>query len=323
MAKFELRIVSLFIIMLLVAVNIYMYHTMSTENNRLRLMLREKEDLCEELYSQLKPLEEEVRMLNESYHKVLEANGKLEEALKYLQGKLVLPYNFTFVTPSEFAERYHFAYSDEMVEFVMNATGGWDGSEEDFLSDLYKIYVSWSSVFIYDENPPPVAVYLPYINIGGWNYYKTEIGDEYLAEVLFYEDNPIKVPVWSVVLDFNRRRGVCTNYAVVLVALYYAYSDTVGRKLPAAYLSMEMEDGARHGCVLLKGEGDSVAIVDWEPITAENGMIKFMPLDEARQLHSRYWWNRELNYDGIWMRPNTSRFFNSHEEFRLWLMEEF
>ncbi|MEM1991001.1 MAG: hypothetical protein QW782_10280 [Candidatus Bathyarchaeia archaeon] len=40
MAKFELRIVSLFIIMLLVAVNIYMYHTMSTENNRLRLMLR-------------------------------------------------------------------------------------------------------------------------------------------------------------------------------------------------------------------------------------------------------------------------------------------
>ncbi|MBS7649040.1 hypothetical protein KEJ17_05290 [Candidatus Bathyarchaeota archaeon] len=105
MAKFELRIVSLFIIMLLVAVNIYMYHTMSTENNRLRLMLREKEDLCEELYSQLKPLEEEVRMLNESYHKVLEANGKLEEALKYLQGKLVLLYNFTFVTPSEFAER--------------------------------------------------------------------------------------------------------------------------------------------------------------------------------------------------------------------------
>ncbi|MBS7610197.1 hypothetical protein KEJ19_06510 [Candidatus Bathyarchaeota archaeon] len=97
----------------------------------------------------------------------------------------------------------------------------------------------------------------------------------------------------------------------------------VGKKIPVAYLSIGIGKERHHGCVLMKGEGDLVAIVDWDPITIQNNMIKFMPLELAKRLHSEYWAGEEIRYDGVWMRPNLSIQFISFEEFRRWLIEEF
>ncbi|MEM2740317.1 MAG: hypothetical protein QXQ29_05915, partial [Candidatus Bathyarchaeia archaeon] len=67
--------------------------------------------------------------------------------------------------------------------------------------------------------------------------------------------------------------------------------------------------------------GGLVAVVDWEAVTAENGMIKFLPIDTVRTLHSRYWFGLEIEYNGVWMRPNIIRRFSSYEEFKEWLIE--
>lgn len=306
----------------LIAFTSYTSYALSIENRRLKFELMQMETFRLS-YEQLKKLEKEFEDLYRSYHEVLEANKKLEEALRYLQGKLVLPYNFTLMELEEFAEKYHFAYDEEMIRFVMNATGGWDGSEVDFFSDLYSIYAAWRGTFIYDEKASTPTISLPFINIGGWNYYKTTLGDEYLAEVLFYEDNPKEVNEVSAILEFRQHRGTCGSYAHVLVTLYYVYFDIINRKIPVAYLSVGIEGLAHHACVLLRTEGDKVVIIDWEPITAEANMVKFIPIDDAKQLHSKYWLGRELTYEGVWMRPNINRTFSSYEEFKKWLVEEF
>ncbi|MEM2740309.1 MAG: hypothetical protein QXQ29_05870, partial [Candidatus Bathyarchaeia archaeon] len=80
---------------------------------------------------------------------------------------------------------------------------------------------------------------------------------------------------------------------------------------------------ASHACLLLKNRDGVVAIVDWEPITAENGMIKLLPIDTVKALHSRYWFGLEIEYNGVWMRPNNSRRFSSYEEFKEWVIGEF
>ncbi|MEM3545613.1 MAG: hypothetical protein QXU47_06555 [Candidatus Bathyarchaeia archaeon] len=304
--------------------SVYTSYVLLSENRQLRMELQQLEILHETLYGRLKELETTVEALNASYHRVLEANRELEAALMYLNGKLVVLGNFTLMEKEEFAEKYYFAYDREMVEFVMDATGGWDGTEEDFKSDLYRIYRAWRDAFTIDEEASTPLIPLLSINIGGGNYFTTEVGDSYfdLAEHLFYSNGPfIKIYEWSVVLSFRQRRGLCWSYAVVLTALYYIYSDITGRRLPVAYLSTTV--GGGHGCVLLGGGGDLVAIVDWDPITVEGDKIKFIPVDEARYLHSRYWWGQEVDYSSVWMRPNTSKIFSSFEEFKKWLLEEF
>lgn len=309
----------------LMVFSVYTSYVLFSENRRLKMELQQAEKLRETLYGRLKELEMTVEALNASYRKVLEANRELEEALMYLNGKLVVLGNFTLMERKEFAEKYYFAYDKEMVEFVMNATGGWDGTEEDFMSDLYRIYRAWRKVYTIDEYAPSPCIPMFLINIGGGNYFMTDVGDVYfdLAEYIFYANEPlIKVYEWTVVLSFRQRRGLCRDYAVVLTTLYYIYSDVTGRKLPAAYLSITIGGGG-HGCVLLGGGGDLIAIIDWDPITFEEDMIKFVPVDKARQLHSEYWWGLEISYSGVWMRPNTSKKFSSFEEFKRWLIEEF
>ncbi|MDW8061878.1 MAG: hypothetical protein RMJ00_04185 [Nitrososphaerota archaeon] len=331
------KIVSL-LIALLAASNLSIYLLMSSENQRLRNELTYVRSRLYENEERLKWLENEVRTLNDSYRRVLDSNRRLDDALRYLQGKLILPYNFTLMSIDEFYDRFTFKYTGEMVEFVSNATGWWDGSEEDFLSDLYKIYRSWRDYYIVDKNFTMPQEWLPYINIGGWNYDRTriELGgwgrdityieDTYLKEVLFYEDNPIMVPIDYVARHFRYHRGLCFSYAFVLVTLYYIYSDVTGRHISAAYLSIDIhaiDSTLSHGCVLLKNTDGLIAIVDWEAITAEDCMIKFLPLDTVRTLHSRYWFGYQIDYIGVWMRPNTGRRFSSYEEFQEWLMKEF
>lgn len=318
--------ISILLVIILLATNVYTAFSLYIANIRINRLIGELQTVeldRAKLYDKLKEMEMKIEALNSSYHKVLEANKKLEEALKYLEGKLIVPYNFTLIPPKEFQEKYHFAYTEDMVEFVMNVTNGWDGSEKDFLEDLYKIYKAWRNIFVYDEKAFIPGIKLPLIHIvGGWNIHTTEMGDRYV-DLAFYAEDPI-IYVWfyPAAIDFKTRRGTCGQYATVLVTLYYAYSDIVGRKLPVAYLSIGIGD-EHHACVLLKGDDELIAIIDWEPITVEDGKIKFMPLDEAKKLHSRYWWGYELSYDGILMRPSISKKFNSLEEFRKWLKEEF
>lgn len=321
MAYGSRKVLILFIILLL-GLNVYVYFNMSVENNRLKYQLQQEQILRGQLEARIKDLEYRFEALNASYIKVLQSNRQLEEALKYLQGKLIVPYNYTLMTPSEFAEKYNFAYTEEMVDFVRNATGWWDGSEEDLLSDLYRIYRAWRDIFIIDPNAS-ISEFLPFINIGGWNYDETDLGDDYLREVILYQDNPIEVAVDYAALAFKHHRGLCGAYAHVLVTLYYVYFDMVGKKISVAYLSIGIGKERHHGCVLMKGEGNLVAIVDWEPITTENNMIKFVPLESAKRLHSEYWSGEEIRYDGVWMRPNISIHFGSYEEFTKWLIEDF
>ncbi|MBS7610196.1 hypothetical protein KEJ19_06505 [Candidatus Bathyarchaeota archaeon] len=177
------RKVLAFFIILLLALNVYVYYTMSVENNRLKYQLEQELLLRGQLEARIKDLENRFEALNASYIKVLQANRQLEEALWYLQGKLIVPYNYTLMTPAEFGEKFHFAYTEEMVDFVRNATGWWDGSEEDLLSDLYRIYRAWRDIFIIDLNAS-ICEFLPFINIGGWNYDRTDFGDDYLREVI-------------------------------------------------------------------------------------------------------------------------------------------
>ncbi|MBS7642759.1 MAG: hypothetical protein QW374_02760 [Candidatus Bathyarchaeia archaeon] len=323
MNRFGLSKVTLILITLLIASNLSIYLTLYSENRRLRSELELVRLRLEEGEGYIKWLEMEVEKLNASYRRVLEANRKLEEALRYLHGKLILPYNFTLITLSEFYDKVTFKYTDEMIEFVSNATGWWDGSWEDLLSDLYRIYRSWRDYYIIDGNFTMPDERLPFINIGGWNYYDTYLDDRYLGEVLFYEDNPIMVPIDYVARYFKYHRGTCGGYAYVLTTLYYIYADITGVNISAAYLSITIGGEASHACVLLKNRDGVVAIVDWEPITAENGMIKLLPIDTVKALHSRYWFGLEIEYNGVWMRPNNSRRFSSYEEFKEWVIGEF
>jgi regulatory protein YycH of two-component signal transduction system YycFG len=113
----------------------------------------------------------------------------------------------------------------------------------------------------------------------------------------------------------------------VLASLFYAYYDMVGRELPTGYLSVGLKDrSSHHGCVLIKERDDRVAIIDWGPITVEDGKITFLPFKEAKMLHERYW-NSSISYDGVqwWAHsdPFIVRNFSSEEEFYKWLIEEF
>lgn len=315
--------VTLVLILLLIASNLSIYIVLSSENQRLRGELERIRLSLSEREVYVKWLEVEVEKLNVSYRRVMEANRMLEDALRYLHGKLILPYNFTLITLDEFYDLVTFKYTSDMVEFVSNATSWWDGSEGDLLSDLYRIYRSWRDYFIIDSDFTMPEELLPFINIGGWNYYDTPFDDRYLGEVLFYEDNPIMVPIDYVARHFKYHRGTCGSYARVLTTLYYIYKDMTGVNISAAYLSITIGEGSSHACVLLKNSDGLVAIVDWDPVTVENGMIKFLPIDTVRTLHSRYWWGYQIEYNGVWMRPNNSRRFSSYEEFKEWIMREF
>ncbi|MEM3627672.1 MAG: hypothetical protein QXZ25_06580 [Candidatus Bathyarchaeia archaeon] len=266
-------------------------------------------------------LQTEIKRLREDYLEVLTANKGLAEALEGIGSVLIVPCNYTLMGYYDFMERFMFAYNEEMVEFVLNATHGWDGTEEDFQSDLYRIYEAWSSAFTFSF--PGSTENLTFINIGEWWYTITWHNDKYLKRV---EYEVLETPVWGAQISFRHRKGGCADYTTVLVSLLYAYYDISGRSLPTCYLSIGLGEKGHHGCVLIKEREDIVAIIDWDVITKSEGKVVFMPFGEAKALHESYW-GCAISYDAAGMRTSTHPFvirnFSSNEEFYRWLIEEF
>ncbi len=358
--------VVLVVILFLVGMNFYTYVIFSQENLELKnkLMLRIGEynnleqahnslqgmynelrqnyerlaELNKNLTLQVSEAEEKYQKLINSYHEVLEANRELARALEFIANKLIVPCNytlaggptcienntFTLMSFYEFINRSIYAYDKEMKEYVYSVTDGWDGSEEDFRSDLYKIYEAWRKDFNY-MLPSPAQKNLTFIVVGTWWYPPTKMGDHFLKEVKNYD--VMNTTVVGAPISFRYKKGVCWDYATVLVALYYAYYDIAGRSLPTGYLSIGLLDmDGHHGCTLIKESGDRVAIIDWEVITKEDNKIVFIPFEEAKKLHEEYW-NSRISYDAVQRRTVTSPFvinnFTSNEEFHKWLIEEF
>jgi hypothetical protein len=342
----------IFSTLFLLATNIYIYTSFSHENLELKNQLMKKHDeyynlaqsysTLEDMYRKLEKeynrlLEQNRNLsttisemsfkysrLNASYHDVLEANRNLSKALELIANKLVVPSNYTLMGYYEFEARFTFAYNKEMMEYVYNATGGWDGSEEDFQSDLYKIYRKWRDDFTY-AFPSPAQENLTFIMVGTWWYPETLVGDRYLKEVRNVD--VISIPVAGAQISFKYKKGVCWDYVTVLVSLYYAYYDMIGRSLPTGYLSIGLKDkGVHHGCVIIKEHDDKIAIIDWDAITAKEEKITFLPFKEVKEIHEKYW-NSSISYDGVMRRtptqPLTVNNFTSEEEFQRWLIEEF
>jgi len=345
-------ILSVTLILILASINIYTYVLFSRENLELRNRLLKNEDdyhnlaqsydalrkthqklredydrLVEEnknLSLTLSEMEFNYNRLYSSYMDVLEANRNLTRALEIIANKLVVPSNYTLMGYYDFEDRFIFAYNEEMKQYVYSITNGWDGSWEDFLSDLYKICERWGNDFTY-EFPSPAWENLTFIMVGTWWNPETLMGDRYLKEVRNVD--VMNMPVIGAQISFRYKRGVCWDYTTVLVSLYYAYYDMVGKALPTGYLSIELKDrGVHHGCVVIKEKDDRIAIIDWDPITMEDGKITFLPFKEAKMLHERYW-NSSISYDGVQWRTYSDPFvvnnFSSEEEFYEWLTEEF
>lgn len=316
---------------LLIASNIYTYIYFTSLNGYLRFTLQQLALERKRYFGEYSILMKYADELQDSYLRVVKANKQLEEFLNSLQRDLrSIPYNYTTMPYFEFVGRYMFAYTNEMRNFVLNVTGGWDGTDEDFMSDLYKIHREWRSMFVpTEEAPPPTREFL-FIHIGGFDFGRVEVYSlkegrwiilDYLKELPFsYEIKSITVSGASEV--FRSRRGLCWDYAVTLVSLYNAYYDTSGRSLPTVYLSIEGRD-LHHAVVLIKLEGDRVAIIDWDVITpVSNGRMGFVPFEEAKRLHEEYW-GRSLFYKGYMRsRPYRTGLFNSTEKFYEWLLNE-
>jgi len=345
-------ILSVILILILASINIYTYVLFSRENLELRNRLLKREDdyynlaqsydalrkMYQELQEDYDRLFEENKNLSltlsemefnynrlySSYMDVLEANRNLTRALETIANKLVVPSNYTLMGYYDFEDRFIFAYNEEMKQYVYSITNGWDGSWEDFLSDLYKIYERWRNDFTY-EFPSPARENLTFIMVGTWWNLETLMGDRYLKEVRNVD--VMNMPVVGAQISFRYKRGVCWDYTTVLVSLYYAYYDMVGKELPTGYLSIGLKDrGGHHGCVVIKEKDDRIAIIDWDPITMEDRKITFLPFKEAKMLHERYW-NSSISYDGVQWRTHSKPFvvnnFSSEEEFYKWLTGEF
>ncbi|MEM2927949.1 MAG: hypothetical protein QW303_00370 [Nitrososphaerota archaeon] len=341
----------LIVIILLLASNIYTYIHFNRENLELRNALNREKAKNDELSQSVSWLENSYAELNEryqklmeenhnlsltiqelqtmneilntSYHEVLEANKRIAKSLEDIGSVLIVPYNYTLMGYYDFIAKFTYAYSDEMKEFILNITNGWDGTEEDFLSDLYKIYKSWHDSFTF-VSPSPSQENLTFINIGTWGYTTNILNDVYLKYVTY---EVLEAPIIGAQISFRYKKGVCWDYATALVSLFYAYSDMIERKLSVGYLSIGLiERGSHHGCVLIKEHGDMIAIIDWDVITRENEKVIFMPFEKAKELHEKYW-NCTISYDSVGRRTSTSPFvinhFSSNEEFYKWLVEEF
>jgi len=94
------------------------------ERRGLEERLAELEALVERLSSEVSELESRCEALSESYLQVLEANRRLAEELDRLRYKLAVPCNYTLMEIGEFLRAVRFAYSEEMVRYVHNITGG-------------------------------------------------------------------------------------------------------------------------------------------------------------------------------------------------------
>lgn len=327
------------LVALLVVSNLYIYVYFNSLNGYLRFTLQQISMSRKQVLGEYNALEKYAyHLLSDSYTSVVEANERLREVLNSLYEDLgKIPYNYTLMNYFEFMGKFTFAYTDEMRDFVFNVTGGWNGTDEDFRSDLYEIYRAWRSAFKYDT---PVLGEFLFINLGIFNYDKVEIYSleegrwitlDYLREVPSgYEINRVHVSGASI--SFSAKQGMCWDFAVVLVSLYYAYYDIAGKSLPTAYISIRGIDGdpESHAVVLIKLEGDMVAIMDWEMITPlTDGMVEFVPFETAKKLHVEYWRQvsfkkpSDILYKGFMKgRPYEYGIFHTNEEFYEWLVNQ-
>lgn len=330
------------LVALLVASNLYTYMYFNNLNGYLRFTLQQISTLKNHVFAEYNVLRYYAGELYSSYTSVVEANERLREVLNSLYEDLgKIPYNYTLMNYFEFMGKFTFAYTDEMRDFVLNVTGGWDGTDEDFRSDLYEIYRAWRSIF---KPVTPASGEFPggflFINIGGFNYGKVEVYSfeemkwvalDYLREVPFgYEITQVQVSGAS--MSFSAKGGMCWDFAVVLVSLLYAYYDIAGKSLPTAYISIQGIGGdpESHAAVLIKLEGDRVAIMDWEMITPlTDGMVEFVPFETARKLHVEYWQQAsfkkpsDILYKGFMKgRPYEAGHFYSNEGFYEWLVNQ-
>ena len=336
-----MKIPVLVLIALLIASNLYTHVYFTNLNGHLKFTLQQISTQRKQVSAEYHALEYYFSYFNDSHIRVIEANERLKEVLTSLYKDLGdIPYNYTLMNYFDFAGKFTFAYTDEMRDFVLDTTGGWDGTDEDFRSDLYKIYRAWRGAFKYVKYATPALGGFLFINIGAFNYGRVEVYSleegrwvalDYLREVpLSYEIRPVYVSGASI--SFSARQGVCWDFAVVLVSLYYAYYDVAGKSLPTAYISIQGIGGdpESHAVVLIKLEGDRVAIMDWEVITPlTDGMVEFVPFETAKKLHVEYWRQvsfkkpSDLLYRGFMKgRPYEDGCFYSNEEFHEWLVNK-
>jgi hypothetical protein len=263
-------------------------------------------------------------ILYESYLEVLWANRNLSRVIEDFTGKVILPSNLTLVDLGTLYRLLKFNYSEEMREYVYRITEGWNGSEEDFTVDLYKIAVTWRRDFKYDDNCRPctdLLVVNPVLESS-----RTPRGDRYTRSAYFELKNSTFCGAIAEVI-FKYKCGICYHFSLVLLSLYYAYFDIAGRYLPSALLVISIgETRSLHTAVIVKLTSDLVAIIDWEPVTSINGRVVFLPVREAKRAHE-YYWKISVEYIlATWRsrgEPHITRYFQSDEDFYNWVISEF
>ena len=189
------------------------YNSLKDMYNKLEDDYKRLAKLNENLTFQASEVEERYQKLIDSYYEVLEANKRLAQVLEFIANKLIVPCNYTLaggltcaenntltlMTFYEFINRSTYAYDEEMREYIYNVTGGWDGSEEDFRSDLYRIYEAWRREF--NSTLPPPQENLTFIMVRTWWYPPTKIGDHFLKEVKSYD--VMNMTVWGAPISFK------------------------------------------------------------------------------------------------------------------------
>ena len=255
-----------------------------------------------EMYAELKRKFGEIYT---SYKEVLRANKELVNELRHLSLKL-LSYE------SAIRNKTIFAYNEEMIKYVEFITNGWDGTEEDFMSDLYKIWNKWYNDFNYNISVEPREEFLQtFIKI---TQHKTILGDEYFKGKVGEE----LVKIETAREIFKVKAGRCYHFSLCLASLYKAYYQIAKKSIATYCLFIKIKKSNEYHCCLLLIKEGKVAIIDWNIITSMRERITFVPLEIAKKLHENYW-NSELEYKEVWNELE-HRKFKSFEEFRQWAL---
>ena len=240
-----------------------------------------------------------------SYREVLNANKELVNELRHLSLKL-LNYEYTI------KNRTIFMYSEEMVKYVESITNGWNGTEEDFVSDLYKIWSKWYNDFSYNISVEPREKFLQTsIKI---TQHKTILGDVYFRGKV--SEELVKIETAREI--FNAKSGSCYHFFLCLASLYKAYYDMAKRSIATYCLLIRIKRSNEYHCCLLLVKEGKVAIIDWNIITGVKKRIMFASPEVVKKLHENYW-KSELEYKEVWNELE-HRKFKSFEEFKQWVL---
>ena len=306
--------------------SLWNYSKAISELERLRMTYKElmtgvksqevgKEENYRELYVELlkdyiKLLEMYIELkrnfgrIHTSYKEVLRANEELASELRRLSLEL-LSYE------SAIRNKIIFAYNEEMIKYVELVTNGWDGTEEDFMTDLYKIWSKWYNDFNYNMSVEHKEGLLQTsIKIV---QHRTMLGDEYFKGKV--SEELVKIETAREI--FKAKTGRCYHFSLCLASLYKAYYHIARRSIATYCLLINIKrSNEQHCCLLLIKEGE-VAIIDWSVITSVKRRVMFVPLEVAKKLHENYW-SSELEYKEVWNELEHEK-FKSFEEFRQWI----